>query len=36
VLATADGVKVRVRFEDGHTRLLHLDFAPLKRLNPLS
>jgi DNA helicase-2/ATP-dependent DNA helicase PcrA len=36
VLATADGVKVRVRFEDGHTRLLHLDFAPLMRVNPLS
>jgi DNA helicase-2/ATP-dependent DNA helicase PcrA len=36
VLATADGVKVRVRFDDGHTRLLHLDFAPLMRVNPLS
>jgi hypothetical protein len=27
---------VRVRFEDGHTRLLHLEFAPLVRVNPLS
>jgi DNA helicase-2/ATP-dependent DNA helicase PcrA len=34
VLATAEGVKVRVRFEDGHTRLIHLNYAPLARINP--
>lgn len=32
VLAVADKLKVRIQFEDGRTRLLHLDFAPLERL----
>jgi len=36
VLATADGVKVRVQFEDGHTRLIHLDYVPLARVSPYS
>jgi DNA helicase-2/ATP-dependent DNA helicase PcrA len=36
VLATAAGVKVQVRFEDGHTRLIHLDYAPLARISPCS
>jgi DNA helicase-2/ATP-dependent DNA helicase PcrA len=30
VLAVAENVKVRVCFEDGHTRLLHLNYAPLE------
>jgi DNA helicase-2/ATP-dependent DNA helicase PcrA len=34
VLATTEGVKVRVRFEDGHTRLIHLDYASLARISP--
>jgi DNA helicase-2/ATP-dependent DNA helicase PcrA len=36
VLATAEGVKVQVRFEDGHTRLIHLDYSPLARISPYS
>jgi DNA helicase-2/ATP-dependent DNA helicase PcrA len=31
VIAVPDSLKVRIQFEDGHTRLLHLDYAPLER-----
>ena len=31
VIAVPDRLKVRIQFEDGHTRLLHLDYAPLER-----
>ncbi|MBW1980573.1 MAG: ATP-dependent helicase [Deltaproteobacteria bacterium] len=34
VLASLERSKVRVRFEDGRTRLLHLQYAPLQRLLP--
>ena len=32
VIAANDRQKVRIRFEDGHTRLLHLDYAVLERV----
>jgi DNA helicase-2/ATP-dependent DNA helicase PcrA len=32
VIAANDRQKVRIRFEDGRTRLLHLDYAPLERV----
>ena len=31
VIAVPDNLKVRIQFEDGHTRLLHLGYAPLER-----
>jgi DNA helicase-2/ATP-dependent DNA helicase PcrA len=33
VIAVPDNLKVRIQFEDGHTRLLHLDYAPLQRVS---
>jgi DNA helicase-2/ATP-dependent DNA helicase PcrA len=32
VIAVPHRMKVQIRFEDGRTRLLHLDFAPLERV----
>jgi DNA helicase-2/ATP-dependent DNA helicase PcrA len=32
VIGVPDNLKVRIQFEDGHTRLLHLDYAPLERV----
>ena len=32
VIAVPDRVKVQIKFEDGRTRLLHVDFAPLERV----
>ncbi|UCG13710.1 MAG: ATP-dependent helicase [Deltaproteobacteria bacterium] len=32
VVSVPDNLKVRIRFEDGHTRLLHLEYAPLERV----
>ena len=32
VIAVPDRAKVQIKFEDGRTRLLHLDFAPLERV----
>lgn len=32
VIGVPDSMKVRIQFEDGHTRLLHLDYAPLERV----
>ncbi len=32
VIAVPDNLKVRIHFEDGHIRLLHLDYAPLERV----
>jgi len=34
VIAVPDNLKVRIQFEDGHTRLLHLEYAPLERATP--
>jgi DNA helicase-2/ATP-dependent DNA helicase PcrA len=31
VVAVPDNLKVRIQFEDGHTRLLHLDYASLEK-----
>ena len=31
VIGVPDNLKVRIQFEDGHTRLLHLDYASLER-----
>jgi DNA helicase-2/ATP-dependent DNA helicase PcrA len=33
VIAVPHRLKVRVQFEDGHNRLLHLDYAPLERVS---
>ncbi|MFP3869818.1 MAG: ATP-dependent helicase, partial [Syntrophobacteria bacterium] len=35
VTGVADRFKVRVRFEDGHSRLLHLEYAPLERVSSI-
>jgi DNA helicase-2/ATP-dependent DNA helicase PcrA len=35
VIAVPDSLKVRIRFEDGRTRLLHLDYAPLERVGSI-
>jgi DNA helicase-2/ATP-dependent DNA helicase PcrA len=35
VVAVPDGLKVQIRFEDGRTRLLHLDYAPLERVGSI-
>ena len=35
VVAVPDSLKVRIRFEDGRTRLLHLDYAPLERVGSI-
>ncbi len=35
VIAVPDSLKVRIQFEDGHTRLLHLEYAPLERVTLL-
>ena len=32
VIGVPDSMKVRIQFEDGNTRLLHLDYAPLERV----
>jgi DNA helicase-2/ATP-dependent DNA helicase PcrA len=33
VVAVPDSLKVQIQFEDGRTRLLHLDYAPLERVS---
>jgi DNA helicase-2/ATP-dependent DNA helicase PcrA len=35
VVAVPDSLKVQIRFEDGRTRLLHLDYAPLERVGSI-
>ena len=35
VVAVPDSLKVRIRFEDGRTRLLHLGYAPLERVGSI-
>ena len=35
VIGVPGSLKVRIRFEDGHTRLLHLDYAPLERVGSI-
>jgi DNA helicase-2/ATP-dependent DNA helicase PcrA len=35
VVAVPDSLKVQIQFEDGRTRLLHLDYAPLERVGSI-
>ena len=35
VIGVPGSFKVRIQFEDGHTRLLHLDYAPLERVGSI-
>jgi DNA helicase-2/ATP-dependent DNA helicase PcrA len=35
VVAIPDSLKVQIQFEDGRTRLLHLDYAPLERVGSI-